>query len=124
MGLVQVGSQPWADRYTYIPAIGLFVVVAWGSVDLLARWRHRNVLLAAAAGVVLCGCALAARRQVGYWRNSVALWEHALDVTTANYRAESNLAHALARQGRLAEAEAHYVAALRIQPDFAEADNN
>lgn len=124
LGLMQVGSQPWADRYTYIPAIGLFIVVAWGTVDLLARWRRRNLLLAAAAAVVLAGCAITARKQVGYWRNSVALWEHALEVTTGNHRAESNLAHALARQRRLDEAVAHYGAALRIKPDFAEAHNN
>jgi tetratricopeptide (TPR) repeat protein len=124
LGLVQVGSQPWADRYTYIPAIGLFIIVAWGTVDLLARWPRRDLLLAAAATVVLAGCAISARTQVGYWRNSVALWEHALEVTAGNHRAESNLAHALARQGRLDEAVARYVAALRIEPDFAEAHNN
>jgi tetratricopeptide (TPR) repeat protein len=124
LGLVQVGSQPWADRYTYIPAIGLFIVMAWGTVDLLARWPHRHLLLAAAAAIVLAGCAITARKQVGYWRNSIALWEHALEVTAGNHRAESNLAHALARQRRLDEAVAHYVAALRIKPDFAEAHNN
>ena len=124
LGLVQVGSQPWADRYTYIPVIGLFIVVAWGAVDLLAGWRHRHVLLAGAAALVLVACAIAARRQVGYWRSSVVLWEHALEVTTANHRAESNLAHALAGQRRLEEAVAHYSAALRIKPDFAEAHNN
>jgi tetratricopeptide (TPR) repeat protein len=124
LGLVQVGSQPWADRYTYTPAIGLFIVVAWGTVDLCARWPHRNLLAAAAAAVALAGCAVAARKQVEYWRTSVALWEHALGVTTGNHRAESNLAHALVRQGRLDEAVAHYVAALRIKPDFAEAHNN
>ncbi len=124
LGLVQVGSQPWADRYTYLPAIGLFIIVSWGTVDLLARRPHGNVLLGAGAAVVLAGCAITARTQVGYWRNSVALWEHALEVTAGNHRAESNLAHALARQGRLDEAMAHYVAALRIDPDFAEAHNN
>ncbi|PYQ37905.1 MAG: hypothetical protein DMF77_25560, partial [Acidobacteria bacterium] len=123
LGLMQVGSQPWADRYTYIPAIGLFIVVAWGTVDLVAGRPRRNVVLAAAAAVILA-CAITARTQVGYWRNSVALWEHALEVTAGNHRAESNLAHALARQGRLDEAVAHYVAALRIKPDFAEAHNN
>ena len=124
LGLVQVGSQPWADRYTYIPAIGLFIVVAWGAVDLLAGWRHRHVLLAGAAALVLVVCAIAARRQVGYWRSSVALWERDLEVTAGNHRAESNLAHALAGQRRLEEAVAHYRAALRIKPDFAEAHHN
>jgi tetratricopeptide (TPR) repeat protein len=124
LGLVQVGSQPWADRYTYIPAIGLFIVVAWGAADLAAGWRHRDLLLAAAASIVLFGCVLVARRQVGYWRNSVVLWERALDVTAGNYRAEHNLADALARQRRIEEAVTHYAAALLIKPDFAEAHNN
>ena len=124
LGLVQVGSQPWADRYTYIPAVGLFIVVAWGTANLLARWPHGHRLLAPAAAVVLAGCAMAARKQVEYWRSSVALWEHALEVTAENHRAESNLAHALARERRLDEAAAHYVAALRIKPDFAEAHHN
>ena len=124
LGLVQVGSQPWADRYTYIPAIGLFIVVAWGAADLAAGWRHRDLLLAAAAGIVVSGGVLVARRQVGYWRNSVALWERALDVTAGNHRAESNLGHALAKQGRIEEAVTHYEAALLIKPDFPEAHNN
>jgi tetratricopeptide (TPR) repeat protein len=124
LGLVQVGSQPWADRYTYIPAIGLFIVVAWGTMDLFARGPLGNRLLAATLALALAACAVTARTQVEYWRNSVALWEHALEVTAGNHRAESNLAHALARQGRLDEAVAHYVAALRIKPDFAEAHGN
>ena len=64
IGIVQVGSQPLADRYTYIPLVGLFIVVAWGVPDLLARWPHRDVTLAAVAGLVLLGCAVAARRQL------------------------------------------------------------
>lgn len=124
IGLVQVGSQPMADRYTYVPLIGLFLIVAWGMPDLLARWPHRDLALGVAAGSVILGCALAARAQVRHWRNSVALWQHALEVTTENPRAHNNLGHALAREGRGREAIGYYTEAVRIKPDYAEAHNN
>ncbi len=124
IGLIQVGSQPIADRYTYVPLIGLFIVVAWGVPDLLARWPWRFSVMRAAAVLVIAASAATARAQVRHWRNSVALWEHALAVTTANYRAEGNLGHALASEGRLDEAISHYTAAVRIHPGYAEAHNN
>jgi len=124
IGLVQVGSQPMADRYTYVPLIGLFLIVAWGIPDLLARSPHRDLALGVAAGLVLLGCTVAARGQVQHWRSSVALWQHALEVTTENHRAHNNLGHALARDGRGSEAIARYTEALRIKPDYAEAHNN
>jgi tetratricopeptide (TPR) repeat protein len=115
IGLVQVGSQPMADRYTYIPLIGLFIAGAWALPDRA---------LAPAAVLAVAGCAVAARAQVGHWRNSAALWEHAVAVTHDNHRAETNLGHALAKQGRTGEAIPHYLEALRIAPDFAEAHND
>jgi Flp pilus assembly protein TadD len=124
IGLVQVGSQPMADRYTYVPLIGLFLIVAWGVPDLLARSPHRDLALGAAAGLVILGCTVGARRQVQHWRSSVALWQHALAATAENHRAHNNLGHALAREGRTGEAIAHYTEALRIKPDYAEAHNN
>jgi len=124
IGLVQVGSQPMADRYTYLPLIGLFVIVAWGIPDLVARRPHRDVGLRAAAGLVLLGCAVTARGQVQHWRGSIPLWEHAVAATAGNYRAHHNLGHALAREGMIGEAVAHYAEALRLKPDYAEAHNN
>ncbi len=124
IGLIQVGSQPIADRYTYVPLIGLFIIVAWGVPDLLARWPWRINVLRAAAVLAIVACAVTARAQVRHWRNSVALWEHALAVTTANYRAQGNLGHALAAEGRLDEAVRHYSEAVRIHPGYAEAHNN
>jgi len=124
IGLVQVGSQPMADRYTYVPLIGLFLIAAWGIPDLLARWPHRDLALGVAAGLVILGCTVAARGQVTHWRSSIALWQHALQVTTENPRAHNNLGHALARDGRGSEAIARYTEALRIKPDYAEAHNN
>jgi tetratricopeptide (TPR) repeat protein len=124
IGLVQVGGQPRADRYTYIPLVGLFIVVAWGIPALLACWPRRRVALGTAAALVILGCAIVARAQVQHWSSSVALWEHAREVTTGNYRAEGNLAHAFAKQRRLDDAVTHYEEALRLKPDHAEAHNN
>jgi tetratricopeptide (TPR) repeat protein len=124
IGLVQVGSQPMADRYTYIPLVGLFILIAWGIPDLLSGWPHLRPALGAAAALAIFACTIVARRQVEHWSSSVEVWQHALAVTRENYRAENNLAHALAKLGRTGEAIPHYAEALRIKPDFAEAHNN
>jgi len=124
IGLIQVGSQSLADRYTYVPLIGLFLMVAWGIPDLLARCRYRSITVPTAAGLVLLACAMTARTQVKYWENSGALWTHALEITTENDRAHNNLGLVLAGQGRVSEAIAHYNEAVRIKPRFVEAHNN
>jgi protein O-mannosyl-transferase len=124
IGLIQVGSQPIADRYTYVPLIGLFVIVAWGLPVLAAGRRGATTALTTAAIVLVAVCVVAARGQVQHWRSSVALWQHAVSVTTENYRAQGNLGHALAAEGRLDEAITHYTEAVRIRPGYAEAHNN
>ena len=121
IGLVQVGFQQMADRYTYIPLIGLFLIVAWGVPDLLGGWRYKRIALAAAAGVVLTACVVTAGRQVRTWENGVALWQRDLDVTSDNFHAHKNLADALASEGKLDQAIAHYLDALRLRPQYAEA---
>ena len=95
IGLVQVGSQPMADRYTYLPIVGLFIVIVWGLPDLLQRVPARRYLLAGAATLALVVSVVLARQQVAIWENSVDLWQHTLRVTRNNYRAHNNLAHAL-----------------------------
>ena len=124
IGLVQVGSQPIADRYTYVPLIGLFIVVAWGVSDLAIRRPLGRVALPIAAGVVLLACAITARAQLQNWESSKALWEHALAVTTGNNVARNNLGNVLAKQGEFDDAIVQYSAALRIKPDYAFAHNN
>ena len=124
IGLVQVGSQPMADRYTYVPLIGLFILVAWGVPDLLVRWPLRSIAVPAAAGLVISGCAITAWAQLQYWESGTALWAHALEVTTGNYLAHNNLGNALARQGRFDEAIVQFSEALRIKPDYSFAHNN
>jgi tetratricopeptide (TPR) repeat protein len=118
LGLVQVGGQAYADRYSYFPQIGLLIAACWAAADL-ALGRPR---LAAAAGVA-AAAALAAVTwgQLAYWRNSVTLWEHALDVTTATPLALYNCGEALQSEGRTDEAAARFQSALEIDPKDADA---
>ena len=123
IGIVQVGDQSMADRYTYIPLIGLFMMVAWGIPDLSGRWRHARLFLPVAATGAVLACMVIARQQVGYWRNSVALWEHALKVTSNNDRAHRNLALAFFAAGKPDEAMAQVLEAQRIRPTVSEETN-
>jgi tetratricopeptide (TPR) repeat protein len=123
IGLVQSGGQARADRFTYIPLIGLFVMIAWGIPDALIRWRHRRTVLPVAAALAILSCAIVARAQVRTWENSLTLWGRALEVTAGNYRAHGLLGQALAQRDRLDEAISHYSEAIRIRPDFAEVHN-
>jgi len=124
IGLVQVGSQAMADRYTYVPLIGLFIVVAWGVADLVARWPYRRLVLATSAGLVLSVFTVCTWLQVSHWRHSIALFKHTLDVTANNHFAHNNLANALAEQGKLEEAVSHCRKALQIKPKMATVHNN
>ncbi len=126
IGLVQVGIQAMADRYTYVPLVGLFIMVAWGVPELLHRWKYAHRALAVASIFVLVACAAAARNQVGYWKDNVALWTHTTEVTLnlENYRAHNALGMVLREQGRTEEAMKHFSEAVRIRPGFAEAQRN
>ncbi|MGD0666044.1 MAG: tetratricopeptide repeat protein [Bryobacteraceae bacterium] len=118
IGIVRAGEQARADRYMYVPMVGLAVMVAWGGADLLRRWPR---LRAAVATAACAACASAAWAQVGYWRNSEALFAHALEVTSGNYIAEHNLGTYLTDQpGRLPEAVTHLEQAVRLRPDLAQ----
>jgi tetratricopeptide (TPR) repeat protein len=124
IGLVQVGMHSIADRYTYVPLIGIFVVAAWGAPDLLAGLRWRRAALAAAAALALVAAAAATRAQVGRWKDDVTLYEHALAVTDGNFLAHNNLGLALVRAGRIAEARPHFEEAVRLKPRYLDARNN
>jgi Tfp pilus assembly protein PilF len=123
-GVMQVGGQGMADRFTYIPLIGVFIMIAWGLAELAARRPALRPFLAGGTLMVLVACALASVRQVGYWRNSETLWQHALDVTTDNYRAHNALGSILSQQGRTDEAAAHFREAVRLEPAYADAHTN
>lgn len=124
IGLVQVGVQSSADRYTYVPAIGIFLAVAWGLADLFGRASVGKAALATVAALALAACSIQTWRQIGYWKDSIALFTHTLEVTSGNYVIENNLGGALLRAGRTDEAIAHFEAARRIRPDYASALSN
>ncbi len=124
IGLVQVGVQTMADRYTYVPCIGLFIIVAYGMADLGARWRVPRLLLPVGAGVVLAALMICTWVQVSYWRDSISLYGHTLKVTRSNPLIQSNMGVVLAAQGKMDQAMAHYAEALRLKPDLAKTHNN
>jgi len=118
IGLVQVGLQAMADRYTYVPLIGIFIIVAWGVPDLVSKWRYKRSGLVAITTVVLAILMITSRFQVGYWSNSTTLFEHAINVTVDNSVAHVNLGEALAEHGDTEAAVRHFYKALRIKPDL------
>ena len=124
LGLVQVGDQAMADRYTYVPLIGPFIMLAWSAAEVARRRPACRSMVAASAGILLAGCAAATGLQLRYWRSSMTLFEHAVEVIPDNYVAQLSLGNALAERGRLDDAIAHYLAALRVKPDLAKAHGN
>jgi tetratricopeptide (TPR) repeat protein len=124
IGLVQVGEQARADRYTYIPLVGLFIIVAWGMPELLKGWRYRKETLFFSAGLALSCLFIVTWTQVGYWRNSLTLFEHTLKVTDRNIVAYNNRGSAYGRLGNHEQAIEDYNKAIEINPKYAVAYNN
>ena len=124
IGLVQVGVQARADRYTYVPLTGLFVIIAWGLPALLGKWRYRKVVLTVLAGAVLAAAIGATSVQLRYWQNSITLFGHTLDVTRGNWLIHSNYANVLGEVGRTENAVEHFNKALKIKPDSVEVHTN
>jgi tetratricopeptide (TPR) repeat protein len=114
-GIVQAGAQGMADRFTYLPTIGLLVAVVW-TFDATAHTRGGRVALAGSAIVVAVAFAIVARRQVGYWRNSETLYTHTLAVTDENWVVQGSLGDVLMNGGRPADAYPHFAEAFRIEP--------
>jgi hypothetical protein len=115
IGLVRVGEAAMADRYAYIPLIGIFVMIAFGLSDV-AQQKSWGFLPAIPAAVVLIALSFATYRQIGYWQSNEELWSHTLAVTSNNFVAEDNSGGALILEGREEEAHAHFEAAARINP--------
>ena len=124
IGLIQVGSQAMADRYTYLPQIGLYIIVAWGAVDLCRSWRYRRALIGVGATTIFATLLVLAYVQTTYWKNSASLMTHAIACTPDNFVAHNNLGNTLAEQGNLPEAIQHYERALQLKPDLAETHNS
>jgi Tfp pilus assembly protein PilF len=124
IGLVQVGVQAMADRYTYVPLIGVSIMVAWGVPELSKKWRYRNAALAAVAVITLTIFSLVTWKQVGYWQNSTTLFKHTLEKTTDNPIILDNMVNVLMGEGRFDDAIALYAEAVRINPNLADSYNN
>ena len=123
IGLVQVGKQALADRYTYVPLVGIFIALVWGVGDLI-EGRVASALRTATLGVLAFACITATAQQVSYWHDSETLFAHALAVTRDNYLASTHLGLRASEHGRYAEAAERYRDALRAKPDDAEAHNH
>jgi tetratricopeptide (TPR) repeat protein len=119
IGLVQVGILAYADRYTYIPLTGIFIMVVWQIPETIQSWKYKNIILSVSAIAVLSMLWGLTWLQVQYWKNSVTLFEHDLKVTAGNYVAHNNLGLALDERGDTQDAIRHYQEAIRIYPDFA-----
>ena len=124
IGLAQVGVQALADRYTYIPSLGLLVLAVWGAHELARRWQYGVIALSVAACAAIALCVELTRQQLGYWKDSEALFRHALDVTANNSTARNNLGVALEKRGQTEEAFRQYQEAIRLEPGYAKARIN
>jgi tetratricopeptide (TPR) repeat protein len=120
VGFIQVGKQAHADRYTYLPQIGIYVALTW----LAAEWRVSRGLLGGFMAGVLAVLMVCAWKQTAYWQNSETLWAHALACTTDNYTAHINFGDTLLQKGRVGEAITHGRQAVQLRPDLAQAHNN
>jgi protein O-mannosyl-transferase len=124
IGIVQVGWQGRADRYTYLPQIGLYIVITWAVADFTRAWRHQREILTASAPIIIAALGWCAWVQTSYWRDSETLFKHALAVTTNNDVAENNLGIVFLRQGKLDEAISMLQAAVDLRPDNSPAHEN
>ena len=124
IGIVQVGKQSMADRYTYITMTGLLIMITWGAAGVCKRWPAVRILAALAATGAIVSCLWLTTRQVEKWRDSYTLYSHAIAVTELNYVIHYNLGNVLYDEGRLEEAIHHYRQVVRINPRDVQAYNN
>ena len=122
--IMQAGQNARADRYTYLPQIGLYILMTWGALEFCASWRHRRAGLGFAAVAILAGLLVDAHVQTSYWKDSVSLWTRTLACTSENSFAENNLGSALANQGKWDQGIQHFERAIQLKPDYAEARLN
>jgi protein O-mannosyl-transferase len=124
IGIVQVGGQAHADRYTYLPQIGICIVVAWLAAEWVQRLRISKQAVGAATAVVVGVLAFCTWKQTGYWHDDETLWPHTIACTTNNEMSHYNLGFAFDKKGEMDQAIAEYREALRIRPNYGEALNN
>jgi Flp pilus assembly protein TadD len=123
IGLIQVGRHAMADRYSYITLTGLFIIIAWGVSELFAKFRYKKIILTQLALLTIAAMSICTWFQIHYWQNSLALFQHALEVDADNYIAHGYMTSPLLEQGRIEEAIWHNSQALRIKPDYLDALN-
>jgi tetratricopeptide (TPR) repeat protein len=119
IGLIQVGRQAMADRYAYIPMVGIFIIIAWGIPDLLKAWPQQKIIFVISSAAVVSSLMICTVLQVHYWQNGVTLFKHALQVTDMNSRAHYNLGISLTDLGKYEEAVYHFSYAIRLEPEYA-----
>lgn len=124
IGIVQVGSQAMADRYIYLPSVGLFIIISWGGAELALKWRVGKRILVAITASIFMILIITTWFQIRYWKNSITLLRHAIDVTENNYVAYNNLGVSLAEKNRLTEAIHYYSEGLKINPHYIKLHNN
>ncbi|PKN88595.1 MAG: hypothetical protein CVU51_03840 [Deltaproteobacteria bacterium HGW-Deltaproteobacteria-1] len=124
IGIVQAGTQAMADRYTYISLIGLFIMAAWGIPDLLKKWPYRKEILVVSSVMCILCLSVLTWKQVGYWQNSITLFDHTLKVTRHNWLISNNRGIANNNLGDYSQAIKDFDAAIGIKPDYAEAYYN
>jgi len=116
--LVQSGEQSMADRFTYIPSLGVLLLAIWGAYELSRRWRCHGVALAGLGLAAMVVCLVMTRQQLGYWKDGESIFRHTLEVTENNYMAHNNLGGFLDKKGQSEEAIRQYQEAIRIKPDY------
>ena len=117
-----------ADRYTYIPLIGIFIIVTWGVPELISKWRYKEKVLSAVTGIIIFALLITTWKQVSHWKNSITVFKHAIRVTDKKYpnfaSIHSNLGVALFAKQKIEEAISHYKMAIKLRPTHANAHNN
>ena len=124
IGLIQSSSQAMADRFTYLPALGVMILAVWGAYELTQRRRYAVMALSVAGSAAIVLCVVLTRQQLGHWKDGEALFRQAVGVTKDNWLALNNLGCALVKKGQFDEAISHYLEALRLKPGYAMAYNN
>jgi len=128
IGIVQVGGQAMADRYAYIPLIGIFIIVAWGVPELISKWRYKEKVLSVSAGIIIPILLITTWWQVSHWKNSITIFKHAIRVTDKKYPnlalIHNNLGIALFADRKNEEAISHYKMAIKLKPNHTNAHYN